>query len=65
MIKSVVLTKFCDILVIMFNGLMKTLHLPNAGKLGLLYLYLKVEESSDPGNYRGITIKSCSGKLLL
>ena len=63
MIKSIVLTKFCDILVILFNGIMKTSYFPKCWKTGFIVPIFKSGESSDPGNYRGITITSCFGKL--
>ena len=63
MIKSVVLTKFCDILVILFNGIMKTSYFPKCWKTGFIVPIFKSGESSDPGNYCGITITSCFGKL--
>ena len=63
MIKSIVLTKFCDILVILFNGIMKTSYFPKCWKTGLIVPIFKSGESSNPGNYRGVTITSCFGKL--
>ena len=63
MIKSIVLTKFCDILVILFNGTMKTSYFPKCWKTGFIVPIFKSGESSDPGNYRRITITSCFGKI--
>ena len=63
MIKSIVLTKFCDILVILFNGIMKLHISPKFLETGFIVPIFKSGESSDPGNYRGTTITSCFGKL--
>ena len=42
---------------------MKTSYFPKCWKTGFIVPIFKGEESSDPGNYRGITITSCFGKL--
>ena len=66
MIKSIVLTNFCDILVILFNGIMKTSYFVKCWKTGFIVPSFKSGESSDPGNYNhynSITITSCFGKL--
>ena len=58
MIKSIVLTRFCDILVILFNGIMKISYFPKCWKTGFIAPIFKSGEFSDPGNYRGIMHQS-------
>ena len=42
---------------------MKTSYFPKCWKTGFIVPIFKSGESSGPGNYRGITITSCFGKL--
>ena len=63
MIKCTIGTRFIEIILHVFNLIFDKSQFPEIWKIGYIVPIFKGDDSSDPSNYSGIAITSCSGKL--
>ena len=63
MIKSLVKTKFINVVRSLFNAICLKSYFPKLRKISYITPIFKDDHSFDPNNYRGISVSSCLGKL--
>ena len=63
MIKSLIKTKFINVVGSLFNAICLKSYFPKLWKISHITPIFKDDNSFDPNNYRGISVSSCLGKL--